>query len=86
MDLYYLELLTELGVKTVQVKGWSTEEYGHRVPVEFPDTDITTCEGRGDVALQCDTIDDISEIVVNGRRHYTLDELSHRVIHREEIN
>ena len=46
MNTFLLELLEKHGVKSVTVKGRDTEEYGHIVPVEFPEIDITTEEGR----------------------------------------
>lgn len=66
MNTFLLELLAKHGVKSVTVKGRDTEEYGHIVPVEFPEIDITTEEGRQQVALNCDSIDEVTEIYVNG--------------------
>lgn len=66
MNTFLLELLVKNGVKTVHVKGRDTEDYGHIVPVEFPEIDITTEEGRQQVALNCDSIDEVTEIYVNG--------------------
>lgn len=66
MNVFLLELLAQHGVKSVKVKGKDTEEYGHIVPVEFPEIDITTDEGRQQVTLNCDSVDEVTEIYVNG--------------------
>lgn len=66
MNTFLLELLAKHGVKSVTVKGRDTEEYRHIVPVEFPEIDITTEEGRQQVAMNCDSIDEVTEIYVNG--------------------
>lgn len=66
MNTFLLELLAQRGVKTVKIKGKDTEEYGHIVPVEFPEIDITTEEGRQQVTLNCDSVDEVTEIYVDG--------------------
>ena len=66
MNTFLLELLAKNGVKSVKVKGKDTEEYGHIVPVEFPEIDITTEEGRQQVTLNCDSVDEVTEIYVDG--------------------
>ena len=66
MNTFLLELLVQRGVKTVKIKGKDTEEYGHIVPVEFPEIDITTEEGRQQVTLNCDSVDEVTEIYVDG--------------------
>lgn len=74
MNVFLLELLAKHGVKSVKVKGKDTEEYGHIVPVEFPEIDITTEDGRQQVTLNCDSVDEVTEIYVNGSSTcYTLD-------------
>lgn len=66
MNTFLLELLAKNGVKSVKVKGKDTEDYGHIVPVEFPEIDITTEEGRQQVTLNCDSVDEVTEIYVDG--------------------
>lgn len=66
MNTLLLELLAKNGVKSVKVKGKDTEEYGRIVPVEFPEIDITTDEGRQQVTLNCDSVDEVTEIYVDG--------------------
>ena len=65
MNTLLLELLVQRGVKTVKIKGRDTEDYGHIVPVEFPEIDVTSESGRQQVALNCDSIDEITEIYIN---------------------
>ena len=65
MDTFLLELLVQRGVKTVKIKGKDTEDYGRIVPVEFPEIDVTSEDGRQQVALNCDSIDEITEIYIN---------------------
>ena len=66
MNVFLLELLAQRGVKSIKIRGKDTEEYGHIVPVEFPEIDITTDEGRKQVVLNCDSVDEVTEIYVNG--------------------
>ena len=65
MNTFLLELLVQRGVKTVKIKGRDTEDYGHIVPVEFPEIDVTSEAGRQQVALNCDSIDAVTEIYIN---------------------
>ena len=65
MDTFLLELLVQRGVKTVKIKGRDTEDYGRIVPVEFPEIDVTSEDGRQQVVLNCDSIDEITEIYIN---------------------
>lgn len=65
MDTFLLERLVQRGVKTVKIKGRDTEDYGHIVPVEFPEIDVTSEDGRQQVVLNCDSIDEITEIYIN---------------------
>lgn len=65
MDTFLLELLVQRGVKTVKIKGKDTEDYGRIVPVEFPEIDVTSEDGRQQVVLNCDSIDEITEIYIN---------------------
>ena len=65
MNTFLLELLVQRGVKTVKIKGRDTEDYGRIVPVEFPEIDVTSESGRQQVALNCDSIDEITEIYIN---------------------
>lgn len=66
MNTFLMELLVKNGVRTIKIKGRDTEEYGRIVPVEYPEIDITTESGRQQVALNCDAIDEVTEIYVNG--------------------
>lgn len=65
MNTLLLELLVKRGVKTVKIKGKDTEDYGHIVPVEFPEIDVTSEAGRQQVALNCDSVDEVTEIYIN---------------------
>ena len=64
MNVFLLELLAKHGVKSVKIKGKDTEAYGHIVPVEFPENDITTDDGRQQVTLNCDSVDAGTEVYV----------------------
>ena len=66
MNVFLLELLAQRGVRSIKIRGKDTEEYGHIVPVEFPEIDITTDEGRQQVTLNCDSVDEVTEIYVDG--------------------
>ena len=65
MNTLLLELLVQRGVKTVKIKGRDTEDYGRIVPVEFPEIDVTSESGRQQVALNCDSVDEVTEIYIN---------------------
>ena len=65
MNTLLLELLVKRGVKTVKIKGRDTEDYGRIVPVEFPEIDVTSESGRQQVALNCDSVDEVTEIYIN---------------------
>ena len=82
MDEFFLELLLEKGVKTVLVKGTDTEDYGHVVPVEFPEVNITTKAGRDQVVLNCSTIDVVTEVIVNGTDRHTVESLCQLLVNR----
>lgn len=65
MNVFLLELLAAHGIKSIKIRGTDTEDYGRIVPVEFPEIDITSDDGRQQVMLNCSSIDEITEIYVN---------------------
>ena len=66
MDTVILELLVKRGAKTIEIKGRDTEEYNRVVSVSFPEIDITSENGRQTVVLNCGSLDEVTEIYING--------------------
>ena len=66
MDTNLLSMLVDRGVKTIEIKGKDTEEYNRIVSVSFPEIDITTEDGRQTVVLNCSSLDEVTEIYING--------------------